>query len=91
LRQGSEDVQDGRIDVCAQFWDDERHPVCHQSGNKMHVARQAIELANDQLSVKPSRQLDRGGELGAALECVRCRAVSAAILRPEFREVLTRC
>ena len=61
LRQRSEQVQDERIDVRAEIGDQERHAVSHQTGDEMHVARQAIELRDGDRAALPARFLERCG------------------------------
>jgi hypothetical protein len=40
-------VQHERIGVGAQLGDNERHAPGHQAGNEGHIARQPIELGNN--------------------------------------------
>jgi hypothetical protein len=40
-------VQHKRVGVSAEFGDDERYPLHHQSGNEGDITREAIELGHD--------------------------------------------
>jgi len=51
LGERRKQVKHERIGIAAQFCDNKRHPVCHQAGNEMHVAGQAIELGPNVLSI----------------------------------------
>src|SRR3984957_5605929 len=64
------EVQDEGIDVRPQFSDDEGHTMRHQTGNEMHVAREAIELGDhDRASHRP-RFGERRRQLRPAVERV---------------------
>ncbi len=42
-------MQHERIDVGAEFGDHEGHPLRHQSGDEVHVARRPVELGHQHL------------------------------------------
>lgn len=68
-------MQHERLDVRTWFGDDERDPMGHQAGNEMDVPAQAIELGNrDGAFTVPAALGERGGELGASLDCIRAIA-----------------
>ena len=75
LGEGGVKMQHERLDVRAQLGDDERDPMGHQAGNEMDVSAEAIELGNRDRAFSVSAGFgERGGELRAALYCVRALA-----------------
>jgi hypothetical protein len=70
--QGGIDMQHERVGIGSEFGDDERRPVLHQAADEMHVARQPIELGDDNRAtlVELPGRLERGGKLGPAVERV---------------------
>ena len=57
-------MQHERLDVSAEFGDDEWDPMGHQAGNEMDVSGQPIELGNRDGAFTVSAGLgERGGEL----------------------------
>ena len=46
LCERSEEMQDERVHVGAKFGDDELHALCHQAGDEVNVAAEAIQLGN---------------------------------------------
>jgi hypothetical protein len=55
-----------------EFGDNERGPVLHQAADEMHVAAEPVELGDDDRAglVDLPGGLERGGELGPAVERV---------------------
>jgi hypothetical protein len=47
-----------RFGIAAQFCDDKRHSVRHQTGDEMHVPGQAIELGDDHRTLALRRAAD---------------------------------
>jgi len=64
------EVQHERVGVAPQFGDDERHPLRHQAGDERHVAREAVELGDQDGAFGLARGGQRRGELGAAIKRV---------------------
>jgi hypothetical protein len=69
-----------RVGVDAELGHDERRSVLHQTGNEMHVVRQAIKLCDDDRAavIDPARGLERGGELGRRASASAPLPVSAS-------------
>ncbi len=64
-------MQHKRIDVPAELGDDERHPLAHQVCDEGDIARQAVELGDDDLGLQPLGRTKSSGELWALIEGVR--------------------
>jgi hypothetical protein len=64
------EVQDEGIDVRPQLRDDEGHAMRHQSGNEMHVAREAIEFGDQDRAPHRPRLGERRRQLRPAIERV---------------------
>jgi hypothetical protein len=60
------------VGIGSEFGDDERGPVLHQTTDKMHVTAEPVELGDDDRAglVDLPGGLERGGELGPAVERV---------------------
>jgi TolB-like protein len=72
LRERGINEQHERVGIGAEFGDNERGPVLHQAADEMHVAAEPVELGDDDRAglVDLPGGLERGGELGAAVERV---------------------
>jgi hypothetical protein len=71
LGHGSIDVQHKWIDVPAELGDYERHPLAHQVCDEGDIARQAVQLGDDNLGLQPLGHTKRCGELWALVQGVR--------------------
>jgi hypothetical protein len=78
-------VEQGRVGIGAEFGDDERHLVDHQSADEVDVARQAIELGDEDGAPRAPRSGHRRGEDRAAIERI---GVPAALDLGEFADQL---
>src|SRR4029077_17543189 len=65
---GGIDVQHERIDVASQGCNDERHALCHQAGDEMHVTAQSIEFCDHDRRLEFLGVTQRLGELWTLVE-----------------------
>jgi hypothetical protein len=66
-------VQHERVRVAPEFGDDERHALRHQASDKGNVAREPVELG-DQDALALAGRCQRGGKLRAPIEGIRALA-----------------
>ena len=74
-------MQHKRVGVDAELGHDERRSVLHQTGNEMHVVRQAIKVCDDDRAavIDPARGLERAASLGRRVSASAPLPVSAAV------------
>lgn len=70
LGNGGIDVEHEWIDVGTEFGDDEGNALRHQPGDEVDIARQAVELGDDNRASHLSRLRQCCGEHWTAMECV---------------------
>src|SRR5580658_2096314 len=63
-------MQHERIGLAAEFCDNEFDPLRHESADKMHVPREAIELTDEYRHLEPLRALQGLCELRATIQSV---------------------
>jgi hypothetical protein len=63
-------VQHEWVCIRAQLSYDERHPLCHEAGDEGHVARQPVELGDDDRILAGLAGCQRRGELWAPVQRV---------------------
>jgi hypothetical protein len=67
-------MQDEGVHVRAKLGDNEWHPLCHQAGDEMNVAAQAVELGDGNRATTAASLRERGGKLWSAVKRVRALA-----------------
>ena len=70
LGQRGVEVQHERVGVAAEFGDDERHALGHQAGDERDIAREPVELRDQDAALRGLGRGQRGGELRPAIERV---------------------
>ena len=70
LGQRGVEVQHERIGVAAEFGDDERHALRHQAGDERDVARQPVQLRDQDAALRGLGRSQRGCELRPPVERV---------------------
>jgi hypothetical protein len=60
-------MQDEGVHVRAKLGDNEWHPLCHQAGDEMNVAAQAVELGDGNRATTAASLRERGGKLWSAV------------------------
>ena len=58
------------IGIAAEFGHDERHALRHQAGDERHIARQPVELGDEDAALRGLGCCQRRGELRPAVERV---------------------